>query len=227
LADGALAESADLLSPDERERADRFRFARDRRDFVAAHALVRSALSAVDRRPPGLLEFAVTPAGKPFLLAAGGRPSPLSFSLTHTHGLVACAIGNLNVGIDAEAMGRDADVDGVSGRFFAPAERAALQRCSGTARRERFFELWTLKESLLKGIGLGLAHPLEDLAFAVGPSGEVSLEAAGIDAASWQFSLNRLAGFCLSVAVERGHSPDVPVHLRQAVLPLPGVLSPR
>ena len=169
----------------------------------------------------------MTPAGKPFLLAADGRSSPLFFSLTHTRGLVACAISDSNVGIDAEAMDRDADVDGVSGRFFAPAERAALQQCTGTARRERFFELWTLKEALLKGIGLGLSHPLEDLAFTVSESGEVSLEARGIDAASWQFSLNRPAGFCLSVAVERGHAADVPVHLRQTVLPLPGVRSPR
>lgn len=225
LPDETLAKCAGLLSAAERERADRFRFARDRRDFIAAHALVRSALSAVNGRPPSQLEFTTTREGKPLLLDAGGGPSPLAFSLTHTRGLVACAVGGMNLGIDAEATDREADVDGVSERFFAPAERAALRRLSGMARRERFFELWTLKESLLKGIGLGLGHPLEEIAFDVQASGAVSLEATGLDAASWQFALHRLGPYCLSAAVERGHAADVPVQLREARLPLPESVS--
>ncbi|MGB8261637.1 MAG: hypothetical protein WCE75_14845, partial [Terracidiphilus sp.] len=46
LADAALvARSAALLTPDERARWQRYRFERDRRQFLATRALVRTALS--------------------------------------------------------------------------------------------------------------------------------------------------------------------------------------
>lgn len=176
----------------------------------------------VDGRPPSQLEFSVTPGGKPILVGAAGRPSPLAFSLTHTRGLVACAIGLAAVGIDAEDATRDADVDGVAERFFAAAERDALMRLPEDARRSRFFELWTLKESLLKALGLGLSHPLEDLAFTISAAGAIHLESGTVDAAAWTFVLDRIGDYCLGMAVAHtAGSPSPAVRLTEAQCPLP------
>jgi 4'-phosphopantetheinyl transferase len=126
------------------------------------------------------------------------------------------------VGIDAEEATRGADVDGVAARFFAPAERETLLRLPEGARRYRFFELWTLKESLLKALGLGLSHPLEDLAFTISPAGAIGLESATVDAAAWSFALHRVGNYCLSVAVAHtAGAPPLAVRLSETQLPLP------
>jgi phosphopantetheinyl transferase len=52
-----LAADAALLSPDEQARADRLFFADDRREFVAAHALLRRTLSRVRACAPAAWRF--------------------------------------------------------------------------------------------------------------------------------------------------------------------------
>ena len=48
----------------------------------------------------------------------------------------------------------------------AAAEEAATEEDSGPeGPRERFFRLWTLKESFVKATGQGLAFPLKDITF--------------------------------------------------------------
>src|SRR5690606_23970266 len=46
-------------------------------------------------------------------------------------------------------------------RFFSPAEVEWLGSLPETRVREAFLDLWTLKESVLKAIGTGLATPLK------------------------------------------------------------------
>src|SRR5579872_4112529 len=53
------------LSVDERARHDRLRFDRDRRDFAAAHALLRETLSEVASVPPEAWRFDTDAHGKP------------------------------------------------------------------------------------------------------------------------------------------------------------------
>ena len=50
---------------------------------------------------------------------------------------------------------------------FAPDEVAALRGLPDDQRMERFFAYWTLKEALLKAVGVGLAFPLRSCCFRV------------------------------------------------------------
>src|SRR5262249_1633095 len=101
------------------------------------------------------------PGGRPELAAS--HP-PLRFNLSHTHGLVACVVARAACGVDVESLGT-ADHDELAPSVLAPTELADYRALPDTERRERLLEIWTLKESYLKGIGLGLSRPLDSVAF--------------------------------------------------------------
>jgi 4'-phosphopantetheinyl transferase len=176
-----------LLSSDERAQQSRFVFARDSRDYAAAHALLRESLSRYADIAPTAWRFRA--GGKPSL-AADHDSRSLSFNLSHTHGLVACAVaGGRDVGVDVEPTDRRVD-DGVAERYFSKTENADLQRCASHERQRRFVELWTLKEAYVKAIGEGLAHPLNTIVFEIHDRDSiVFVPPAGVDARAWQFAL--------------------------------------
>jgi 4'-phosphopantetheinyl transferase len=189
LDEAAIAEAESALSEDERVQFKRFHFAGDARDYAAAHSLLRRVLSRHDDREPRSWRFEKTPNGKPFLRDAGDFRA--SFSLSHTRGMVACVVAaSADVGVDVESIDRDVDAAAIAARFFAPEEAAQLMTLEPDARRDRFFDLWTLKEALVKALGTGMATALNRLAFTVDPDGRVSLDAPpDIDASAWQFGL--------------------------------------
>ena len=158
-----------ILDPEERARADAFRTPELRDRFVAAHALVRTALSSYAPLGPEEWRFAHGPAGRPCLV---DPPIDLRFSLSHAgeHAAVAVAVGR-KLGLDLEELDAAADALGVAGRFFTPPEQAMLRACSGMERPERFASLWTIKEAVLKARGAGLAAGLMTV--------EVQLDASG------------------------------------------------
>ena len=85
-----LARWRGMLDPDELVRADRFHFASDRNIYTAAHALLRFMLSEATGISRSLA-FRAGEFGKP-ALAANFHECNLHFNISHTRGLVACAI---------------------------------------------------------------------------------------------------------------------------------------
>jgi 4'-phosphopantetheinyl transferase len=213
----AIAAAAAVLSDEERAQFNRFHFARDARDYAAAHALLRRTLSHDDPRPPDCWRFDKDANGKPFLIDRGACRA--SFSLSHTHGMVACAITqDVDVGVDVECVDRNVDATEIASRFFAPAETAQLMTLGEEARRARFFEFWTLKEALVKGLGTGMATAIHQLAFTVSPDGAVRLDAPAIvDAGAWQFGLIAPSPrYRLAVAVRRAATEPAQLIFRSA-----------
>jgi 4'-phosphopantetheinyl transferase len=166
-----------LLSSTERTRADALWRWEDRRDYVAAHALLRRALAFSTGTAPEELVFERDAHGKPFL-AQAGQALPVDFSLSHSVGLVACAISAAHaIGIDVEAINCAIDVSRIATRYFTVEEATALLRCPVEDRAWRFFELWTLKEALLKAAGVGPATTLDSVSLRVN-AGHVRLMSA-------------------------------------------------
>ncbi|MBM3779931.1 MAG: 4'-phosphopantetheinyl transferase superfamily protein [Acidimicrobiia bacterium] len=202
-----------LLSAEEQTRARRFRFAEDARDYVLAHALVRESLSASPAgrsvEPPAWA-FGVAPGGKPFA-EPGGTPS---FNLSHTRGLVACAVSEgAPVGVDVERADRLVDARAVAARYFSRAERAWLDRLDASAFATGFLTLWTLKEAFVKAVGAGLSFPLPEAAFALdGPSTIVFHGPPAASGPSWHFALFQpTSDTRLAVAVQAGEPPRITV----------------
>ena len=65
--------------------------------------------------------------------------------------------GHGRIGVDVEERRPCHDPDGAIRTAFAPAEQAELAAARGARKAELFFRLWTLKEALLKALGVGLS----------------------------------------------------------------------
>ncbi len=153
----ALDELAALLSPDERERASRFRFEKDRRRFVVARARLRILLGAYTRRSPAALVFSYGPYGKPTLSARAGCRD-VRFNLSHSGelALFAIALGR-EVGVDLESIRPLSEMPGIVHRWFSAPERRRFHASPIRERSRVFFELWTRKEATVKGTGDGVS----------------------------------------------------------------------
>ena len=212
IGEGALAACEATLSAEERARAGRMRVPAARRGFVVAHGLLRAALSRAVPLAPGAFRFREGPRGKPEL-AGPPEAAALRFSLSHTDGLVACALAReVEIGVDVERGARLRDPLALAERFFAPAEAAALRGMGAEARRERFLDAWVVKEALLKGRGLGIAGALGAVVVHFDEAGPrvAFAEGFGDDPQRWQIELLRPTGVHrLGLAVARGARPDL------------------
>jgi 4'-phosphopantetheinyl transferase len=180
------------LSSAEQERAHRFLFEKDRALFTIARGALRQILSHYADVTPAQWVFATTSLGRPYI--TNPLPSgPLHFSLSHTHGLVACLVSRTEAaGIDTEDIGRTADCAAIARHAFAEREWRALLHHSGETLRRKFYEIWTLKEAYAKARGQGLSVGFERLCFAIDDSGiEASFAPAlADDPAHWHFQLS-------------------------------------
>ncbi|WP_017660318.1 4'-phosphopantetheinyl transferase family protein [Baaleninema simplex] len=142
----------DILSETERERASRYRFARDRRRFVLARSALRWLLGDYLDIPPQTIQFEYGDRGKPFL-----NGTPLAFNVSHSEDLALIAVTwNRAIGVDLEYK-RQIDSTALAERFFSPREVAALNEIAEHQRDDAFFNYWTCKEAYLKATGEGLA----------------------------------------------------------------------
>jgi 4'-phosphopantetheinyl transferase len=188
--DDRLQVAVALLSDEERARHERFRIDRDRRDFAVAHALLRTTLSEFGDRAPSAWRFASGPYGKP-MLAPDASTSPLSFNLSHAHGLVGCIVAaGADVGLDVERVTRATDWRSIATRYFPPEEVAQIDRSEESRRPSRFFELWTLKEAFAKAVGLGLSQALDATTFELEQTGAIIFRpSADVAPDTWHFAL--------------------------------------
>lgn len=159
-----------LLSPDERERAARFYFEKDRAHYTVARASLRLILARYLDAKPRELEFSYSSHGKPSLISRAGRDY-LRFNLSHSGhlALVGLARGR-DIGIDIERVREDFAGEEIAERFFSAREVACFRSMPEDLRASSFFDCWTRKEAYIKARGEGLSMPLDkfDVAFAPG-----------------------------------------------------------
>lgn len=203
----ALDGYIEILSAAERGRAKRFLYDRDRRLYIAAHALLRLCLRGASGRADWA--FRTNEFGRPELAPSFGDP-PLRFSLSHTAGLVCCALGwGHDIGLDGEAV-REIDREGLARRFFAAPEIAPC--------RDRFFEVWTMKEAVVKAMGGGLSIPLRQFAVALDPPSVTFDPVLRETDDRWLLDRRGLARHHMALAVGRRHAGPVRATWRQVRL---------
>lgn len=187
-----------LIGPDQQRRADRFHFASDRHDFVAAHGLLCIALHQhfPELQFPALLPH--SPSGvKPRL----ALDRPIGISISHSRGLVACATcEGFDIGVDCERGDREFSMD-ITRLCFTAAERNWLAQQGLDSERDGFLRLWTLKEAVLKADGSGLSTNLQSLTVLPDPPRIIRGPAALGEAKRWTLRQWRLPQGPIALAV--------------------------
>ncbi len=149
----------DVLSPDERERANRFRFSDDRLRFALTRISLRLLLAEELSVDPRMLEFSARDYGKPYLADA----PHLNFNVSHSGGLGTIGISKERaIGVDIEYIREELDELGLAQAFFSPSEALFLASLEADERSAAFYRIWTSKEAILKAYGFGIGEYLRD-----------------------------------------------------------------
>lgn len=181
--DGDSAKLWPLLTEDEKVRAGRFFRNVDRERWVAARGRTRQLLGDFIGTDPARIVFGAGANGRPFI-ASSEAPS---FNLSHTERFVALAISpEAEVGLDIEGI-RPITDDEIAWAL-SPSEREQLAQVPDAARLECFFRFWTLKESFMKGTGLGASLPLQDFDFVLERSRLLRVGGMSDAPAQWRFA---------------------------------------
>jgi 4'-phosphopantetheinyl transferase len=142
------------LSADERRKAARFVFERDRRRYVSAHEHLRALLAERTGTDARQLAFAEGEFGKPFL----PHKPDCAFNLSHSEGVAIVMISARGeLGVDVEVLRPMRDALALAERNFSRSENADLRALPERSRDHAFLTGWTRKEACLKAIGSGLS----------------------------------------------------------------------
>ncbi|HEY0462316.1 MAG TPA: 4'-phosphopantetheinyl transferase superfamily protein [Pyrinomonadaceae bacterium] len=178
----------EMLAEDERQRAERFHFERDRHHFIAARGILRQLLGQYLNVEPRRLYFKYTSYGKPFL-ANTNVGAELRFNVSHSGELALYAFSRpRELGVDIEKIRPDIEHRSIAKRFFSEQEVATLFTLPVKRQRQAFFLCWTRKEAYIKAIGEGLSLPLHtfDVSLVPGePAVLLAVRGTGREAERW------------------------------------------
>jgi 4'-phosphopantetheinyl transferase len=197
---------SDCLAPDERQRADRFHFRRDREHFIVGRGVLRSILGRYLDVSPGLIRFSYNRYGKPSIDEAAGGES-LRFNVSHSGGVALYAVTReREVGLDIESVRADFSSLEIAGRFFSTPEVEMLRALPAERQTDAFFNCWTRKEAYIKALGEGLSRSLQSFAVSLIPGEAAALLSSDdgpSECARWSFvEIDPGEGYVAALAVE-------------------------
>jgi 4'-phosphopantetheinyl transferase len=166
-----------LLDEEERIRAGRFRFEKDRRRYTLTRGMLRTLLGRYLRCDPIALRISYSTRGKPFVDAPQNSPD-VRFNVSHAGDLALLAFcREREIGVDVESRQRLKDWQPIAERIFSRSEKRELSSLPPSLRTAAFYNGWTRKEAYLKATGEGLVDGLSEIEVAVSPLAPASLRA--------------------------------------------------
>jgi 4'-phosphopantetheinyl transferase len=170
LADGFIASKQSLLSVEEQQQWQKFRYQIDRDRYLITRVMSREIIGQYLQVEPSAVRFRRSTSGKP-ALANGIYSNHLEFNITHCEGLIALAVAHNPIGIDAERKDRKIELD-VGRLVLTQTEQDEIQEWPIEKRRNRLLQYWTMKEALVKAIGVGFSQPLNTFGVKFSPQNE-------------------------------------------------------
>lgn len=197
---------AEILAPDERLRAGRFHFRKDRESFIIARGALRHILSGYLKTLPEEIRLSYNQYGKPALSGAQAN-NLLSFNVAHSHEIALYGVAQgRELGLDVEFVRGDFASLEIARRFFSQREVSSLSALAPDQQTLAFFNCWTRKEAYIKARGEGLSHPLDRFTVSLAPGEGAALLSADDDpqeTSRWSLlELSPGAGYVAALALE-------------------------
>jgi 4'-phosphopantetheinyl transferase len=207
------AETADFrrlyktLSTEERRRAERFYFEKDRNHFIQCRSILRILLGRYLAVGPGEICLSASGRGKLYLTHPSNRLD-LRFNLSHSNGMALFGFTRSHeVGVDIEYIQQLTDLSGIAANTLSAGEIAELSALTPEDQLIGFFNGWTRKEAILKATGEGIASGMNQIEVSLAPTTPcriVSFQGKTVDCSKWSlYHLDSVPGFVGAVAVER------------------------
>lgn len=199
-----------FLSPDEIARANKFKFNRDKKKFIAARGILRKLLANYLQITANNVEFGYGERGKPNL-APSMLDRYLQFNLSHSQDYALYGFTrHCSIGVDLEHLRSLDDAAKIAQRFFSAAESALISSLTGEEQTRVFFQLWTAKEAYLKATGEGLAGLLDEVEISMTPESPessvtlISVQGDRQNTANWSMtSFIPATDYVATVAIEK------------------------
>ena len=140
---------ADHVTSDDVARSASYRSPGRQKDFLLARAALRALLAET----VGVGDFFIEPdaGGKPLVVTGTGKVGP-HISLSHTNGLIACAVAQHEpIGVDVECWA-ERDFSAIARYAFGAEECREVEDEGASA----FYRIWTAREALAKRDGHGV-----------------------------------------------------------------------
>lgn len=143
------------FNEDEKKRASRFVFEKDRYQYISAHGALRDVLSRYVGIDASQVQFRKSITGKPFL----SKPhTNLEFNISHSGDKILIGIAHSPLGVDIEMIKNNFAFDEVSNVYFSEKEKTGIK--TSVKPQETFLRFWTRKEAILKASGSGISEEI-------------------------------------------------------------------
>jgi len=148
-----------LLSDDEKVRALRFKFYKDKRCYVVTKGVLRLLSASYLKMNAKDIIFEYEKYGKPKFKSQ----TNLNFNVSHSGDMAIIGfVYNYTIGVDVEKIKNDFDTSEIAANFFSQKEIEALQHIPKNEQYIAFYRCWTRKEAFVKAKGSGLSFPLDE-----------------------------------------------------------------
>ena len=155
----------ELLSSDELERAERFKFDIHKHQFVTFRGMLRKLVGRYLDIEPSTVQFHYNDQGKPSV-APSMNALNLQFNLSHSNDVAAFAfVRDQEIGVDIEQINNTLDWKSMAPQVFHHNELSHLQQIPTSEQIECFYRYWTSKEAFLKATGIGIDDTIHKLDF--------------------------------------------------------------